>query len=433
MRLILLPVLFAAGLASASAANLSDIYTLARQHDPVYAAAYANYKAGLEILPQTQALLRPTIGFSANLRHLETDSSFSGSNSANTRGFGLNLTQPLYRQQNLETYEQGKLQALLAETQLKLAEQDLVLRVATAYFDVLQARDNLATSEAQKTAIQEQLAQARFSFEVGAATITDTHEAQARFDLAVAQEIAAQNDLAVKRQNLEKLIMRPSPPLAALRPDAQVPLPEPDDIERWVQQAQESSLAVASSRAAEELARREVSKQRAGHRPTLDLVASYSDNRNGTSGGVSGVDTQSAQLGLELAWTLYQGGAVESRIREALARHDKARFDLDNALQQAALDARTAYLGVASGRARANALGQAVVSSESQLKSTKLGQEVGVRTRVDVLNAQQQLFGAQRDLATARYDTLKSGLRLKATASRLTEADLATLDGLLQE
>lgn len=432
MYLKLLTVMLMTVAWTAHAANLSDVYKLARQHDPVYAAAYASYKAGLERLPQSQALLRPTMGLSAALRHNESDTSVSSSDSYNTHGFGLSLQQPVYRKQNLETYEQGKLQVLLAESQLKGAEQDLILRVAKAYFDVLQAQDNLSTSEAQKKAIAEQLAQAKFSFEVGAATITDTHEAQARSDLATAQEIAARNDLAVKRQLLEKLIGASAPKLDTLARDAKLPAPDPDDIEKWVTHSQESSLAVAISRTAEEIARREVAKQRAGGLPTVDLVASYSDNRNGVSSGVTRVDSKSAQLGLELAWAFYQGGAVDSRVREAQANHEKARFELDEAKLVAALDARNAFLGVASGNARSQALAQAVVSSESQLQSTKLGLEVGVRTRVDVLNAQQQLFAAQRDLAAARYETIKSGLALKAAAAALTEADLAAMDAFLK-
>lgn len=432
MHMKLLSVMLMTLAWSAHAANLSDVYKLARQHDPVYAAAYAGYKAGLERLPQSQALLRPTLGLSASLRHSQSDTSVSSSTSSNPRGIGLSLQQPVYRKQNLETYEQGKLQVLLAESQLKGAEQDLILRVARAYFDVLQAQDNLSTSEAQTKAIGEQLAQAKFTFEVGAATITDTHEAQARSDLARAQEIAARNELAVKQQALQKLIGTALPKLDRLAANAGLPAPEPDDIEKWVAHAQESSLAIAISRTAEEIARREVAKQRAAGLPTVDLVASYSDNRNGTSSGATQIDSQSAQVGFELAWAFYQGGGIASRVREAQANQEKARFELDEARLLAALDARNAFLGVVSGNARSQALAQAVVSSESQLQSTKLGLEVGVRTRVDVLNAQQQLFAAQRDLASTRYQTLISGLALKAVASALTEADLAAMDTFLK-
>lgn len=432
MRLTLLSLALCVAASGAGAANLGDIYQQARKNDAVYAAAYAAYKAGLEKLPQGRALLYPNVNLSANARHSETDSSLSGSTSANPYGFSLALNQPLYRKQNLATYEQAKLQALLAEQQLKLAEQELFLRVAQAYFAVLEAQDNLGTAQAQKAAIAEQLAQAKRSFEVGAATIVDSHEAQARYDATTAQEIAAANDLEVKRRALEKLILAEAPGLTRLVDKASVRLPEPNDMAAWVTQAETGSLLVAASQTAEEIARRELEKQRGGKLPTLDLAASYSDSRNGSFGGNT-VDTQTALIGVEFAWNLYQGGATDSRIREAVANQEKARFELDNARRQATLDTRQAFLGVLSGDARVNALGQAVVSSETQLKSTKLGLEVGVRTGVDVLNAQQQLFSARRDLAAARYAAILSGLQLKAAAGRLGEADLKAIDALLKE
>jgi outer membrane protein len=436
MRRTLLSLALCIAATGAGAANLGDIYQLARKNDPVYAAAYAAYKAGLEKLPQGQSLLYPSINLSASARHSETDSSAwdDGWRGTDPYGFSLSLTQPLYRKQNLEAFEQTRLQALLSEQQLKLAQQDLLLRVAKAYFDVLEAEDNLATAGAQKEAIAQQLAQAKRSFEVGAATIVDTHEAQARYDTTVAQEIAAANTLEVSRRALEKLIQAEAPALAKLADRSHIGLPEPNDMAAWVKWAETESLAVAASQTAEEIARREVERQRGGLLPTLDLAASYSDNRN-TSTSLAGtnIDTQSASIGLEFAWNLYQGGATDSRIREAQALQEKARFELDNARRQSVLDTRQAFLGVISGDARVKALEQAQLSSETQLKSTRLGQEVGVRTSVDVLNAQQQLFSARRDLAAARYDALISGLQLKAASGRLGEADLQPINALLQQ
>ena len=391
------------------------------------------YKAGLEKLPQGKALLRPTIGLSGNLRYNDSDSSLSGAQSYNSRGLSLSLTQPLYRKQNLESYEQAKLQVLQAEQTLKVAEQDLQLRVAKAYFDVLQAQDVLATARAQKQAYAEQLAQARKSFEVGAATITDTHEAQARYDLTTAQEIAGQNDLEVKKRALEKIINREAPPLALLDEQARMRLPEPDNMEAWVKQAEADSLAVALGQTALEAARREVARQKGGHYPTLDLSASYSDNRNQAAGAVTGINSKSGVIGLEFALPIYQGGGTDSRVREASANLEKARLELDNARRQATLDTRQAYLGVISGNAQVQALKQALVSSEAQLRSTKLGLEVGVRTRVDVLNAQQQVYTTRKDLAGARYQTLLAGLTLQAAAGSLDAADLKALDTLLVE
>ncbi len=426
MRLKLLVTLCATALASSGVlgANLNDIYQLARANDAEFASAQASYRAGMEKLPQGKALLRPSIGFSANLRENDTDSA----GSYGSHQYGLSLSQPLFRKQNLETYEQTKLQVQQAEQTLKVAEQNLQLRVAQAYFAVLQAQDVLATAQAQKQAFAEQLAQARKSFEVGVVTITDTHEAQARYDLTNAQEIAAQNDLEVKRRSLEKYINSESPELARLSEAARLALPEPNNMDAWVKQAESDSLLVALSQIAQEVARREVSKQKGGHLPTLDLAASYGGNRNATLTG----STKAGYIGLEFALPLYQGGATESRVRESIALQDKARSDLDNARRQARLDARQGFLGVISGEAQAKALEQALVSSEAQLRSTKLGLEVGVRTRVDVLNSQQQLYSTRRDLAAARYQTLVAGLQLKAAAGILNEDDLKAVDTLLK-
>ena len=414
-------------------ANLSAIYQLARDNDAKLAAAREALKAGQEKLPQGKAGLLPSVSLSSSYFSSRSDTS-GHAHSSDPYGYRLDLAQPLYRKQNLESYEQGKIQALLSEQQFKVAEQELLLRVAGAYFDVLQAQDVVATAQAQKQAYAEQLAQARKSFEVGAATITDTHEAQARFDLTVAQEIAALNDQEVKRRTLEKIISRESPKLAMLADGARMPLPEPASMEAWVTQAETSSLGVAVSQSGLELARREVEKQRGGYLPTVDLQASYSDNRNiYSSQSSTDVTTKTSQIGVVLGWNLYQGGGTDSRMREVVASQEKARYELDDARRQSRLDARQGFLGVLSGDAQVKALEQALVSSEAQLKSTKLGLEVGVRTRVDVLNAQQQVFSTRRDLAAAKYKTLLASLQLKAAAGSLNPDDLKALDALLRD
>jgi len=432
MRKTCLSIGLAVLFGQADAANLTDIYRLAQQNDAVYASAQAAYQAGMEKLLQARSLLLPSLNLAAGLNHYETDTNVSDPKHYTSPGLTLTLIQPLYRKQNLEALEQARLQVQAVEAQLKLARQSLILRTAQAYFDVLQAQDNLATAQAQKAAIAQQLAQARKSFEVGAATIVDSHEAQASFDATVALEIAAGNDLEVKRRTLEKLIMAEAPKLDPLASNVAAPRPQPDDMNAWVKQAEVDSLSVVVGLANAEVARREVARQNAGYLPTLDLAVSYGLTNNTVVGSVSGVDSRSAAIGLQLGWNLYQGGATRSLVREAVANQEKARFDLENARRQAALDTRQAYLGVVSGDARVAALQQAVVSSETQLKSTKLGQEVGVRTAVDVLNAEQQLHSAQRDLAAARYAALISGLNLKAAAGVLSEADMQALDALLK-
>jgi outer membrane protein len=429
MQKSLLLIALSALALDAAAANLSDIYQLARKNDAVYASALAAHRAGLEKLPQGRALILPSVNLSSNLRNIDSDSN-GISNNYTGRNATLSLTQPIFRKQNLEALAQSKLQTQIAETQLKLAEQNLMLRSAQAYFDVLLAQDNLTAAEAQKTAIAEQLALAKKSFEVGAATIVDTHEAQARYDATQAQEIASRNELEVKKRTLEALILAQAPKLATLAGEVAVSLPQPNNMDSWVKTARESSLAVSVSQSQAEIARREVARQRGGFLPTLDLAASYNDSHNATT---AGIDSNSALIGLELGWNLYQGGATSSLVREAVANQEKASFDLENATRQAELNARQAFLGVVSGEAQVRALQQAVTSGEAQLKSTKLGREVGVRTGVDVLNAQQSLYAARRDLASAKYATLISGLNLKAVSASLSEADLQAIDALLRE
>ena len=205
-------------------ANLGALYELARDHDAKLAAAREALKAGQEKLPQGKSGLLPELAVKGKYSYLSSEAA-GGWSASHPRSYELSLTQPLYRKQNLETFEQGKIQALLSDQQFKLAEQELLLRVAVAYFEVLQAQDVVTTVQAQKQAYAEQLAQARKSFEVGAATITDTHEAQARFDLTGAQEIAALNDLDVKRRVLERIINREAPKLATLVEGVRLPLP----------------------------------------------------------------------------------------------------------------------------------------------------------------------------------------------------------------
>jgi len=427
--------------ATAQAADLLEVYRDAAGYDAAFASAKAALEAGREKLPQGRAGLLPTVGLSANtvwneLTYAARPSSGDVPANYNSNAWGISLSQPLFRWQNWASYKQAELAVAQAETQYVAARQDLVVRVAQAYFDVLLAQETLITAQAQKSAIAEQLASAKRNFEVGTATITDTHEAQARYDLISAQEIAADNDLLVKRHVLRMLTGKEGQALKTLRPGLEIKRPQPDDIAQWVSAAEQGNLAVQASQAAYEIADREVSKQRGGHLPTLDLVASRGRSSLQTTMALGivrpGSDTDSTTIGLQLAVPLFAGGAIASRGREAVALRDKARSDLDNARRQAALQARQAYLGVTSGLAQVKALEQGLVSSRSALESNRLGYEVGVRINIDVLNAQQQVYSTQRDLARARLDTLAAQLRLKASSGTLAEEDVAAVNALLE-
>jgi outer membrane protein len=308
-----------------------------------------------------------------------------------------------------------------------------VIRSAQAYFDVLSAEDTLALVRAQKAAISEQLAQAKRNFEVGTATITDTHEAQARYDLNPAQEIAAQNDLEVKRRTLQQVTGKAYDRLSPLRGDVKLAPPSPDNMQTWVEIAERQSFPVQIQEAASEIAGLEIRRARAAHYPTVDLVASLgqTDQTGSTISATGSLATPTAS-GLQVAVPLYQGGFLSSREREAGANFERSKQDLENARRTSALSSRQSYLGVINGIAQIRALEAALVSSQSALDSNKLGYEVGVRINIDVLNAQQQLFSTRRDLATARYNTITNYLRLKAAAGSLREEDLNEVNKALQ-
>jgi outer membrane protein len=425
------------------AADLLQIYRLAQGSDAVYAAARAAWTATQEKLPQGRAGLLPSVTLSGSTQWNERETEFrnpgfftprTASDRFNSNNWTVTLTQPLYRRQNFVAYEQAKTQVGQADAQLALAGQDLILRVSQAYFDALLADNNVELAAAQKVAISEQLAQAKRNFEVGTATITDTHEAQARYDLAVAQEIAARNDLEIKRRQLAQIIGRPAPALARPTGEIKLELPQPNRIEPWVEEAMRASLSVVIAEGTLAFARQEVDRNRGGHHPTLDAVASYGDAGAGVGQqvGSSGFDSTTKVIGLQLAVPLYQGGATASRVREALANEERARQELESARRSAELAVRQAFLGVTNGMAQVNALRAALVSSQSSLDSTRLGLEVGVRTQVDVLNATQQIFTTRRDLAQAAYNYVLSQLRLKAAVGRIAEDDLAKANAWLK-
>jgi outer membrane protein len=428
-------LLLATGVAVAAGVRLGAIVDMARSADAQYGAARAAADAGREKLPQALAGLRPTVNLTYTIKHNRDGSggtiAYPGTLGYEGQTGALVVTQPLFRVANKVNAEEAGLQVQLAEQQLTLAEQDLLLRVARSYFDVLQARDELSVAVAQKEALRLQLAQARRSFEVGSVPITDLNEAQARHDLAAAQEIAARNDLESRKRILERSIARPLPPLARLTETANVEVLDARQQAALVDAAPRQALPVLIGRTMVEVADKEIARRDAGRQPTLDLVGSVSSNQNLNYGASGGQNLRQSSIGLEFTFPLYEGGAVSSRTREAIADRQRADEELTQAQRQALLDAQQAQLGVESGSAMVRALRQAVASSESQLHSTQRGQEVGIRTRVDVLNAEQQLYTARKDLASARYRTLVSSLQLKAAAGALTESDLRGLDALL--
>lgn len=341
---------------------------------------------------------------------------------------GLNIVQPIFRPQIRAQLEQAKSMVQQSDYELAVSKQNLILRSSQLYFDVLLAQDKIHLIEAQKQAISSQLEQARARFEAGTSTITDVNEDKARFDLIQAQYIAAVNDLEIKKRALQALIGDMPQSLMAVREDLVPQTPAPSNIEKWVEMANSANLRIAIQRQALEIAAQEVDRQNAGHLPSLDLVGSYTDSY--VNGGIAGIglDQRAAVIGMQLSVPIYQGGAVSSRSREALSNKLKAQDDLEAARRQADMETRQAYLNLVSTVSQISALEQALASTQSQLESTQLGYEVGVRTSVDVLNVQQQLFNAKRDLLQARYTYLMNILMLKAAVGDLTMADLEAVN-----
>ena len=418
--------------AAAAGMDLTQAYRDALAIDPVLASARAQLEATRERVPQARSGLLPAVNANLSVSRQAVDSSLRDDRYfVNPKNYTLQLSQPLVRLQNLETYAQSKLSVSIGEAQLSQAQQDLIVRVSQAYFDVLAAQDNVETIRAQKRAITEQLASAKRNFEVGTATITDQQEAQARFDLAVAQEYAALNDLEVKRAALAQLTGKPVPAeVSVLRPGVTLEAPQPARESEWTESARNNNPSVQQARVATEIARREIDKQRYGHYPTLDLVSSVGRQASSLPQGTPFSST-AATIGLQLAVPIYAGGAVDARVREAANLSEKARSDLENARRLAEQGARSAFLGVNSGLAQVRALEAAEKSSQLALDSNLLGYQVGVRINIDVLNAQQQLYTTRRDLAKARYDVIVNGLKLKATAGALGVADVEAVSALL--
>jgi outer membrane protein len=446
----------------ASAVSLNQLYDEALETDAQLQSARAGLTADSEQLPQARAKLLPQLSASvtASEQRTELGGGFPAS-TGNSNGYVVSLTQPLINVASWQGYQQGQIALTSAQAQFAAARQDLIVRLGQAYFDALSAQDSLAIVRSQKASIAEQLESAKRSFDVGQSTITDTNEAQAKYDQAISQEIAAQNDLEMKLAALEQIVGHPVTRVDGLARGVTLPAPVPADMQQWVDMAGDANYQVVLKQLAVANSQRETLKAKAGHYPTLDLVASYAKsslgaagtgNFGGNFGGgfgsgsntlVPGVPAAAAELGnygayytnatvgVQLTIPLYEGGATQSRVRQTLALEDKAEADLDAARRSAALSARQAFLGVSSGLAQVRALETAEQSARTSLESNLLGYQVGVRINIDVLNAQDQLFSARRDLAKARYDTLINSLKLKASTASLTDSDVLSLNTLL--
>ena len=430
-------VLFCANVAHAE--DLLAVYRLAQASDPTIASAQYALDAVTEKIPQARANLLPVAALTGNDGNTRADTEFTGvppvDRNMKSWGWTLQLTQPLLRADTIYAYKESGYLVEQAEAQYAQAKQDLLVRVAQAYFAVNVAQDAIGAADAQVAALEEQLAQVTRGVKLGTHSQTDTDDTKSRLGSARSQRVSAQNDLESARAELEKIVGARIENLATLQPELTPPPPSPADPRSWMDQARSANPAVIAQHAALEAARQDIKRNRAGHLPTLDLVANvgsnYASHSLTTPDDFSTRATQH-EVGVQLNVPIYSGGAINSKVREATATMLKAESDLEAASRQAATDAQQAYAGVMNGLAQVEALNTAVESGQSAVKGNRAGYKLGIRINVDVLNAQQQLFSAERDLSKARYEALLQGLKLKAAAGSLSEVDLMAVNAMLR-
>jgi len=403
----------------AVSADLSSIYQDALGNDSQLQGARSGLQATLEGKEWVNAAFYPTIAFNANTQRNRNQ--ISGE-SYNSTGYGITLSQGLYHRDIIVRAREIESSITKGELDYQQAQQGLILRVATAYFELLSAQDGLELAQAEKRAISQQLKQTKQRFDVGLSAITDVHEAQAGHDMVVAQEIAAQTALDSSREALREIVGKSIGEVSILQNSLPLITPNPASIDHWVKLALDSNLALMSQKAATRTAKHGVDKANAGHHPTVDLVGGYdySNSPATTNGG----EKRSSYIGLRLALPLYSGGYTSSKGRESNFSYQQAQYLLEQQRRATEREARRSYLGVTAGISQVNAYRQALSSNQTAYEATQAGFDAGTRTTLDLLNAQREQFRSKRDLARARYDYLLASLKLKDVVGALTESDL---------
>ncbi len=416
---------------SSQAIGLALMYEDAKLSDPQYAAAKADWDSVQTLIPQARGQLLPQI--SGSYSSIKNDTNFEQRFANNktqqkeyefiARNASINLTQGLLRPQAWFAYSQANAQVRQADGQLRYAGFDLILRLSLAYFETLLAEDNVILAAEQKTAIGEQLKQAKRYFEAGLGTITDINESQARYDTVVAQELAAQNNLEIKVRSIEQLVGKVYRKLDRLGDRLQLEQPEPASVDTWLDFAIANNPLLKAREAALEVSEHEVYKNMAAHLPTVDLVASRSRSTDPSFTMLDSTAWNNA-IGIQVSVPIFASGTTQARSNQASAIREKTRYEMENTKRSIILSTRQEFLNVMNGVAQVKALEQAVKSNEIALYSAKKGQEAGLRTSFDVLNAQQLLFSAKRDLAQARYGYVMARLKLRSAAGLLGNEDV---------
>lgn len=422
------------GISVAQAENLQDVYRMAIENDPQLRAAESLYMAALEARPIARSALLPQIGLGAQTQRNmnKYDKPDQPSDNFNSSGYSLSLRQSIYHHEYYVQLRQADASIAQADAQYNADRQAIITRVAGAYFSLLNAEDNLRFAKAEKLATEQQLHQTEQRFEVGLSAITDVHEAQAGYDAAVAQEIVAENQLENTREVLREITGHDHTSLAPLTGNLPLQKPEPANIGSWEEIALQQNPQLLAAEAAVNVAREEMNRREAGHYPSLDLVAGHNWNDNSKS-RYGGADLNNNVIGLQFNLPIYSGGGVSASTRQAAHLHNRAREELEQIRRATVRQTRDAYLGVTAGISTVQAREQALSSAKTALQATQAGFEVGTRTAVEVLNSQRELFRAQRDFASARYDYVLSTLYLKQAAGILDENDIGHVNGWLRQ
>ena len=420
---------------SSLSADLTSIYSLAERNDPNYQQVISKHRAALESRPQARSQLLPSLDITANTKRNNQDitsSSTFGSDGEidfNSHGYSLNLSQPLFHRDRFIALSQADSEIKESEAKLAKAQQDLIVSVSEAYFNVLRSVDNLEFTKIEVESLSRQLEQANQRFEVGLSAITDVQEAQAGHDLAVAQKIQAINGIDNAKEEIRELTGEYIDEFDGLGENITLIKPVPEDISSWADLSIEQNLDISAANFALETARKEIKKQYAGHLPTVDIVASH--GYDSTGGRFGSTRTDRSSIGLELNVPIFSGGFVSSKTREAYEQYNFAMHYLEKARRTAQRNTREAYLGVISGISQVNALKQAVISSETALTATEAGFEVGTRTAVDVVASQRTTSKARRDYSNAKYNYILNTLKLKRSAGTLSPDDLNLINAWL--
>jgi len=431
---MLLSSLLLMGSQQCLALDFLQAYEMAEQSDPDIQAARYEYESALDAKPQARAALLPNVSLDVYAQRVNQDtnnpSTTSITSDYDTSGYSLSLVQSIYQHDLYLTLEQTDLSIASAAASYDAAKQALILRVAEAYYAVLGARDNLAFAKAEKTAIGEQLEQAKRRFEVGLIAITDVKESQAQYDLSVAQEIQAENQLSTTTETLRTIIGQMPEDIVPLSEDIPLLIPEPVDIDQWVETAKKNNLTLKSAQYAFDIAMKQVDINRAGHYPSLNLTLAHNDATRDID-NIPSIDSQDTTVTLNLSVPIYSGGLTSARTREAISQKERARALKEKAIRDTVKLSRDSYLGVTTSIAQVEALKQALISTQTAYEATQAGFEVGTRTAVEVLSVLREQYRAERDYAQARYNYILNLLRLKQAAGILNKEDVVYANQLL--